>query len=270
MSETNPALWRSGQGVSAPGVRSVSNSAIDELTNRLRSSAGSPTPGATQRVLLFSGARRYAIVALVALCILGAGFAGVRMWPTTGETARTLVSRVASTLPMIRNMLSVDPASTDEPVEPPSAPAPHRSAHTPRPEPPLVSRQRVAPAFTGPALLLERPPTPPVAPIETPEDLTVYSSADPEVAPPKPQLVAGPASTLGGRRALQDTLELLVSNDGTVEHAELHTRDPQMLDSMLLSRVKTWRFAPARRQGHAVAYHLFLVWDGSQFQPAVD
>jgi hypothetical protein len=131
-----------------------------------------------------------------------------------------------------------------------------------------VSRAPVAPAVGAPALLIEPLPDPPFAAIEEPNDPAVYSSADPEVAPPRPRLTDVAGAALGERRPPDDTLELLVSDDGTVEHAELHTREPRMLDSMLLSRVKTWRFDPARRKGYPVAYRLWLAWNGSQFGPA--
>lgn len=268
MSPPDSGIDRSGQGVGAAGSRSASNSAIDELTNRLRSSAGSAAPAAHQRTLAAAGARRYAVPALVTVCILGAAvFLGTRMWPTSGEAARALASRLASTVPILRSLMAPEPAPAEEPPQPPSAPAGPRRSRV-RPQPPLVSRAPGAPAFDAPPVLIERPPLPSVAAIEEPDDPTVYSSADREVAPPKARLTDMAGAALGSRRPSGDMLELLVSDNGTVEHAELHTREPQMLDSMLLSRVKTWHFDPARRQGHPVAYHLWLVWDGSQFTPA--
>lgn len=89
----------------------------------------------------------------------------------------------------------------------------------------------------------------------------VYSSADPDVTPPellRPQL---PFPLLSGVRTALNTIELIVSEGGTVERVQLLSEPRRMADMMLLSGAKAWVFEPASRRGQSVRYRLLVSWD---------
>jgi TonB family protein len=88
-------------------------------------------------------------------------------------------------------------------------------------------------------------------------DETIYTVADPDVAPPVmrssdlPQWRPsdGPAS---------DAVEVTVSRDGGVEHIRLVSQPRRMIDMMALSAAKLWKFEPATKDGAPVRYRLVL------------
>ena len=95
------------------------------------------------------------------------------------------------------------------------------------------------------------------------ETSRIYSSADPDVTPPEirnPQL---PPPLLSGVHAEVNTIELIVTEDGTVDRVRLVSAPRRMSDMMLLSGAKTWRFEPALRDGRPVKYRLLLSWDAT-------
>ena len=61
-----------------------------------------------------------------------------------------------------------------------------------------------------------------------------------------------------GYRAMFD----LRPTDGSVERVQLVGDPSRMPDMMLLSGAKTWRFAPATKDGEAVRYQEILTWMG--------
>jgi len=88
----------------------------------------------------------------------------------------------------------------------------------------------------------------------------IYSPSDPDVTPPvflHPQL---PAQLLSGLRPDMNTLELIVSETGTVERVRLLSTPKRMPDMMLLSGAKNWEFEPALKDGQSVRYRLELSW----------
>jgi hypothetical protein len=84
----------------------------------------------------------------------------------------------------------------------------------------------------------------------------VYSAEFPNVVPPtaiRPQLPR--ALPAGLAAANLSRIELMVERDGTVESVKLLPGSrPTVKDGMLLSAAKTWRFAPASKDGVPVRY----------------
>ena len=91
----------------------------------------------------------------------------------------------------------------------------------------------------------------------------IYSSADQDVTPPEIRQPQMPAPLLSGVRAEVNTIELIISEAGTVERVRLLSRPRRMADMMLLSGAKNWSFAPASKDGQSVRYRLLLSWDAT-------
>jgi outer membrane biosynthesis protein TonB len=58
-----------------------------------------------------------------------------------------------------------------------------------------------------------------------------------------------------------NSMELIVSESGSVERVRLLTPPQRMPDMMVLSRAKVWKFAPALKDGRPVRYRLVLTWE---------
>jgi hypothetical protein len=102
----------------------------------------------------------------------------------------------------------------------------------------------------------------PVVPARLEASDMIYSSGDQDVAPPRmlaPQMPPGPL-VLGNSTADRNVMELIVGDDGLVERVKLVTPARRMTDMMLLSGAKTWKFAPASKDGQTVRYRLALSW----------
>lgn len=91
----------------------------------------------------------------------------------------------------------------------------------------------------------------------------IYSSADLDVIPPEIRTPQLPAPLLSGVQAEVNTIELIISEAGTVERVRLLSQPRRMADMMLLSGAKTWSFAPASKRGQSVRYRLLLSWDAT-------
>ena len=92
------------------------------------------------------------------------------------------------------------------------------------------------------------------------EATPIYSRWDPNVTPPvflHPQL---PSQLLSGLQPDMNTIELIVSETGSVERVRLLSTPKRMADMMLLSGAKNWEFEPALKDGQAVRYRLELSW----------
>jgi hypothetical protein len=92
-----------------------------------------------------------------------------------------------------------------------------------------------------------------------PADTATYAAADMSVAPPtllRPRLPTRPST--GVREENLPQVELLVSPTGEVESVKLLTQPASVTSAMMLSAIKTWRFAPASRDGRPVRYRLLL------------
>lgn len=110
---------------------------------------------------------------------------------------------------------------------------------------------------TNPALL-SLAASPDVA---SPPDATVYSSTDVDVRPPQMHSAELPGPTIVGAPTRVAQMEVLVSEQGSVEHAKFLTQPRRMMEMMLLSRAKVWEFTPASKDGRPVRYRLVLSWE---------
>jgi hypothetical protein len=184
----------------------------------------------------------------------------------------------------------------DEPVPAKPAPAPNpqatstppqASARTPTPRPgpaPLPARtvpgsatRSTSGARSGgsaPALDLSalRPPDAgqpePVAssvlrtPVENIDPDAIYTSADEGIDPPKmlyPQLPPPPLMISQSNDSV-NVMEIIVSAAGSVERVHLVSQPRRLTDMMLLSGAKSWRFAPASKNGLPVRYRMAFSW----------
>ncbi len=88
---------------------------------------------------------------------------------------------------------------------------------------------------------------------------TLYSSADPDVAPPSltlPQMRS--ATPEDAESAQQSVLHIVVDENDRVETVTLNSPSNLYRDRMLVSAAKAWRFTPAVRDGRPVKYRLRL------------
>ena len=98
------------------------------------------------------------------------------------------------------------------------------------------------------------------APMLEQPDSNVYSSSDPEVDAPigvRPQLPAVLPSDIDMKNLSK--IEVLVLPDGSVGSVKLIGRPRSVLEGMLLSAAKAWKFRPAMKGNQPVAYRK-LVW----------
>jgi hypothetical protein len=81
----------------------------------------------------------------------------------------------------------------------------------------------------------------------------LYNAQDPGVIPPRavyPQLPTAPSTV----RSDQTVIELIVTADGLVERARLRSVPRNVIEIMLLSAAKAWRFQPALVDGVPVRF----------------
>ncbi len=166
---------------------------------------------------------------------------------------------------------AVPPDSSSEVI--PSKPKPRSAASGVGVEPIPIRSRRVSVPKSAEALSLAAamPPRvdfeaapvyePPVEqPVTAPD--VVYSSADLEVTPPAlvfPQLTP-PLVRSGASVAAVNRMVVVVSAEGTVERVQLIEGPARMVDMMLLSGAKTWKFTPASRNGEPVRYRTVISW----------
>ena len=121
------------------------------------------------------------------------------------------------------------------------------AAQTPAP---MVGRPPDPAASTSPA--------PPAGELQPSDSSRVYTSADPDVAPPVAQTQRVPPWIPAARAiAAQDfhgTLELLVDETGAVAEATMRTSAHPAYNQLLLRATRDWKFTPARHQGVPVKY----------------
>lgn len=101
-------------------------------------------------------------------------------------------------------------------------------------------------------------------PVDDPftEPDVVYTNADVNVEPPQMVYPHLPRVPLPGPEV--NSMEVIVGEDGSVERVRLVSAARRMTDMMLLSGAKSWRFAPALRDGQPVRYRITINWSASQ------
>jgi outer membrane biosynthesis protein TonB len=55
-------------------------------------------------------------------------------------------------------------------------------------------------------------------------------------------------------------MEIIIGGNGSVERVRLVSQPRRMTDMMLLSGAKSWRFAPASKNGLPVRYRMAFAW----------
>jgi tetratricopeptide (TPR) repeat protein len=89
------------------------------------------------------------------------------------------------------------------------------------------------------------------------DGLAIYTSADPDVAPPIARTQRIPPWIPGRAGAAQEfhgTLELLIDVTGAVMSSTMRTSAHPTYNRLLLRATREWTFTPARRQGVPVRY----------------
>jgi hypothetical protein len=127
-------------------------------------------------------------------------------------------------------------------------------ARTQTSDPRVTASSEVAPA--PPAIL-------PDAGDEAPAvvDQAIYTRDNADVRPPRLVSEQLPAPAIGGWTTRTNAIEVLVSQDGSVEHARFVATPQRMPDMFVLSRAKMWKFIPALKDGQPVRYRLVLTWE---------
>ena len=118
----------------------------------------------------------------------------------------------------------------------------------------VEAAQTPAPLAARPA---EDPAAEPTTPAPAQDALTIYTSADADVAPPIAQNQRIPPWIPDRSVATQDfhgTLELLVDATGAVMSATMRASVHPAYNQLLLRAARDWKFMPARRQGKPVRY----------------
>ena len=91
-------------------------------------------------------------------------------------------------------------------------------------------------------------------------DGVVYSDKDRDVRPPQMMLSELPRPAFAAWTTRTNAMEVVVSENGSVEHVRLLSPPQRMPDMMLLSRAKLWKFQPAVKDGRPVRYRVVLTW----------
>ena len=165
-------------------------------------------------------------------------------------------------------LASADATGRVPPAKPALAPTAKPPAVQKPKAPPLSEPQfrifdlapRVAADLSSPTLPAESVSVTLIATPEPEPDGTVYSASDPDVTAPigvRPQLPAALPSDIKKEQLGQ--IELLILPDGSVGAVKLLGQPRSVLEGMLLSAAKTWKFRPAEKDGRPVAYRK-LVW----------
>jgi hypothetical protein len=99
-------------------------------------------------------------------------------------------------------------------------------------------------------------------PVEDIDPDVIYTSADAGINPPKmlyPQLPPPPLMISQSPNSV-NVMEIIVGDDGAVERVHLVSQPRRLTDMMLLSGAKSWRFAPASKNGLPVRYRMAFSW----------
>jgi len=108
----------------------------------------------------------------------------------------------------------------------------------------------------------------PVAPVEEaapPDAGRLFTRQDSDVEAPVlrfPQLTPPPVVN-PSREAAINSVEVVVTPDGTVERIRFVAGPIRMSDILLVQAVKNWRFTPALKDGEPVLYRTVISWVGA-------
>ena len=130
---------------------------------------------------------------------------------------------------------------------------------TPAPLPPATAPQTPDAALSA-ALVSPSAVPGPVNPEIYAHESPIYSSDDPDVVPA--QLLTEHRNAVPSTSTTFDvnTMELVISKGGRVEQVKLAAPPKRMTDMLLLSGAKTWKFAPALKDGQPVRYRAQFSW----------
>ena len=226
---------------------------------------------------------------LFAAAVLGVASSGAWLW-NRGDSAHDMqgsavrmLSGAADALADLGQQVSkalgsevpAPVAATADSSDDPSRSKPKRrsTAHAVGADPALIVSRRVSLPKAAGALSLAAATPPRVdyeatavyaQPVEKPAPApdVMYSSADRDVEPPAlvfPQLTP-PLVRTGTSVPAMNRMVVVVSPEGTVERVQLVEGPARMIDMMLLSGAKTWRFTPALKDGEPVRYRTVISW----------
>jgi hypothetical protein len=187
-----------------------------------------------------------------------------------GSTLVKGISKMSETVGLGRLVPAGGTPGTAPPatVNPPSSPAPKSTAVARSAAwlPPSFKVFDLEAATTIPVGVAVPSPTiqyspeaPSNAPSPLPDDV-IYSANDPTITPPvgvRPQLPRVLPEEISRDRLSQ--IELIVLPDGTVGSVKLLGRQRNVLEAMLLSAAKAWKFTPAMKGDRPVSYRK-VVW----------
>jgi hypothetical protein len=150
----------------------------------------------------------------------------------------------------------------------PSAGSPQAAAHGEDAEPDValgdpVHRESVdeAPPVLAAAQASQTAPAP--APPRLVRSDRIYSGEDPDVTPAVLLTTKEAGPIFHGVQGSVNTMELVISREGRVETVRLLTPATRMTDMLLLSGAKTWKFAPALKEGQPVRYRTRFSWEAT-------
>jgi hypothetical protein len=131
------------------------------------------------------------------------------------------------------------------------------------PEPelvPLVAPDRTSSAASA-ATIAAAAPSPAVVRRPGGDLMPIYSDDDQDVVPARLLTTQTGGPLFRGIQPDMNTMELLISPQGRVEQVRLISPTKRMTDMLLLSGAKTWKFAPALRDGEPVRYRTMFSWE---------
>jgi len=234
-----------------------------------------PDAGAARADVLGRPRRKVLLAAAASLLIVALGAAAAWVWsigpasPERATDARGPLSRaVAEARASVsdaaaRSVRGVAKLLGRDSGAQPASPAPTQTIATPAGPPAAPARRRAAGRAPLPA-----PPVPPatqpaadapVAAAAAAPDMTIYTSANADVVPPKllrSRLSAEPGA--GPPAESLPEVEIVVSSSGDVESVRLVTPQAGVRSAMMLSAIKSWRFDPATLNAQPVRYRLLM------------
>jgi len=89
----------------------------------------------------------------------------------------------------------------------------------------------------------------------------IYSAQDVDVRPPQMLEADLPRPAVTNWPTIKNSMEVVVTENGSVQRVKWLTTRERMPDVMLLSRAKLWKFSPALRDGRPVRYRLIVTWE---------